>query len=241
MQNDVYILSAGLTALTHRQETIAANLANLGTHGYRRQSSVVQLFETALDGGLSGGKVLFPVSTTAIDFEPGELQETGNPLDLAIEGPGFFAVRTPRGVEFTRGGRFTRNEAGQLALPSGDPVLAEGDAVIELGSGAGVTVMPDGQISVDGQPAGRVKVVDFARRDLLRRGSTGLLVAPPRAGERAVETPGVLQGRLEGSNVSATAEMVDLIETQRSYERKSRAIQVINDAMETLLRAAQGV
>jgi flagellar basal-body rod protein FlgF len=241
MQNDVYVLSAGLTALTRRQETIAANLANLGTHGYRRQDSVIQLFETALDGTAADEKVLFPVPTTSIDFAPGELETTGNPLDLAIEGEGFFAVRTPRGVEFTRAGRFTRNEAGQLATSAGDPVLAEGDGVVELGTGAKVEILRDGQVSVDGQPVARVKVVDFARRDLLRRGPTGLLVAPPPAGERAVEKPGVLQGTLEGSNVQATAEMVDLIETQRSYERKSRAIQVINDAMEILLRAAQGV
>jgi flagellar basal body rod protein FlgG len=96
-------------------------------------------------------------------------------------------------------------------------------------------------VDVDGENAGRIKVVDFARPEMLRRGRRGTLSAPPEAAIRDVAHPRLLQGAYEGSNVQATRELIGLIEAQRSYERKNRAIKMINEASSALVRAAQGL
>jgi flagellar basal-body rod protein FlgF len=240
MQNELYVIGAGLGALTSRQDVIANNLANVNTPGYRRQASAIRLFESALQASLADRRVEFPAPVTSIDFRHGENRRTGNPLDVAIEGPGFFAVRTGSGVAFSRNGRFATNAAGELSTALGDPVLGDGGPIRVTGSGP-VEIANDGTVTVGGQRTGRIRLVEFDRPDLLRRGDRGLLVAPPTAVERTVEDPRVHQGFLEGSNVDATVELVELIETQRSYERKSRAIQMINDAQAGLMRAAQGM
>jgi flagellar basal-body rod protein FlgF len=240
MQNDLQIISAGLRAMTHRQEAIAGNLANVNTPGFRRQASFLHMFDTALDGTLVSDRVQFPDLTTGIDLTPGEARHTGNPLDLAIGGDGFFGIQTEDGTRFTRGGRFTRNAAGELATHAGDPVLGEGGPITLRGTGP-VVVSEDGTVSVGDRPVGRIKLVDFEQPQNLIRGDGGLIEAPPEAVERTVDDPKISQGAIEGSNVDVTMEMVQLIEAQRSFERKSRALQMINEVQSILMRAAQGI
>jgi flagellar basal-body rod protein FlgF len=236
----MYMIGAGLNALTDRVDSIAANLANANTPGYRRQTADVHLFETHLDPSPDSPVVRVPGVRTGIDLRAGRLEDTGNDLDFAIQGRGFFAIRTPEGTGYTRAGRFTLNERGEIATSAGHPVLGQSGPIV-VGNGSDLAVAPDGTVSVDGAVAGRIRLADFLRPDRLRHGEDGLFVAPPDAVEEPVRAPRIRQGALEGSNVDATTEMVELIEAQRSYDRKHRAISVLNDAMEKLTRLAQGL
>jgi flagellar basal body rod protein FlgG len=226
-----------MTALTQRMEIIAGNLANIGTPGYRRQASFLRLLDLATD---DEGFRQRPSVNTAIDTRAGDMRETKAQLDVAIQGEGLFAVRTPDGMRYTRSGRFVRNDAGELATPAGFPVQGEGGPVV-LGLGGSIEIQHDGEVFVDGTQIGRLKLSRFARPELLRRAEHGTFEAPVEAVESAVTAPRFRQGYVEGSNVEPTLELVEMIETQRSYDRKHRAIQVINDAMQALTRAAQGL
>lgn len=240
--NGFYPAVAGALAQDRKLEILTANLANVDTPGFKKSEPV---FQTVLAGELaqSTGAVadfsrsaVLPlasdampwVASTVIDLSPGNIRRTGNPFDLAINGDGFFAVQTPQGEQYTRGGDFTRNSQGQLSTENGYPVLGKGGP-IQLGQG-NITVSPDGEVTAGGNTLGTLKVVTFKDPRLLVRGESGLLRLTSGTPQAAPEQTEVRQGYLEGSNVNVVDELSSMITTLRVFQSYEKVIQSQDNA-----------
>ncbi len=163
------------------------------------------------------------LSDQSVDFTQGSLKKTGNQLDLALSGDGFFKVETPEGNLYTRSGAFLVDSTGTLVTQQGHPVLVGGPLV--LPPGAKLSVDDGGNISVNGDPAGSFDLTTFDDLKGLERVGSNFY----RAAEGAAETPPqdlvVQQGYLEQGNVEVVTEMVEMLETQRAFEMYSKMLQ----------------
>jgi flagellar basal-body rod protein FlgG len=212
-----------LSRAAQRVEISAENLANATTPGYKARSS----FSTLIADDAAPSVVNAGSNPGGIDFTNGALQNTGNPLDLAISGSGFFAVRDADQTFYTRSGQFSRDAQGHMTTPaglilqsvSGDMVLGAGDA----------KVLPDGTVTCDGEPAGRIAVMNFAEQKDLRRAGAGLFTAPAGAAKPA--SAEIRQGMLEASNVSTAVEMISIMSGLRSAGSGQRVVQLYDDLM----------
>jgi flagellar basal-body rod protein FlgF/flagellar basal-body rod protein FlgG len=163
-----------------------------------------------------------------LDFTQGSLEKTGNDLDLAIQGSGFFVAQTSAGQVFTRNGNFHVSPKGKLVTAEGDPVLGDSGPIDIVGGP--VSVSSDGTISVNGAVAGQLKIVDFpAGTNLTNVGST-YYSAPPKS-EVAASGATIQQGSLESSNVNAVASAVELVTLQRYAELMQRALSMFHTDM----------
>jgi flagellar basal-body rod protein FlgF len=226
MNSGFYAACAGLQAQTQALELVANNVANLNTTGYRAQQPI---FRSLLTGaGPESGDPLNRVindfsvlSGSRTDLMSGNLERTGNPLDLAIEGSGFFAIQTPQGTLYTRNGNFQVSAHGQLTTNSGDAVLGD-QGPVTLPSGA-ITISPDGTISVEGAVAGKLQMVEFAPGTPLTAVGNAYYSAPSQAAQPAAESS-LHQGMLESSNVDSVRAVVDMITVERHAEMLERAL-----------------
>jgi flagellar basal-body rod protein FlgF len=201
MDSGLYAACTGLVARTQALDTIANNLANASTVGYRAEhnvfSSVLASAGSATDSALNQAINSFGMlSGTTLDQTQGALQKTGNDLDLGIEGPGYFVVQTANGPVYTRNGAFQVSSRGQLVTAAGDAVMGE-KGVITMVPGA-VSISADGTISSNGAISGKLRVVEFpAGTQLTSVGST-YYSAPANTAAPATES-NVRQGMLESS------------------------------------------
>jgi flagellar basal-body rod protein FlgF len=170
-------------------------------------------------GTLSAGALL---TTTYTDLQPGPLMRTGNPLDVAIEGEGYFAVQTPAGIRYTRNGAFSLNAEGILITREGFPVLGT-QGVIRLPRSATLEIGEDGSLRIDGKVVDRLQIV----QGTMRKDTNGWLVG----NATPVATPRLITGMLEGANVNIVREMVEMIEYLRAYETHQRAIQAQDETL----------
>ncbi|MFN8201143.1 MAG: flagellar hook-basal body protein [Solirubrobacteraceae bacterium] len=223
MERGLYIAASGMLAEQVRQDQIANELANASTAGYKADRSSQRAFGDLLLANTRTGQVVGPlgfgaqIAQTVTDLAPQALRPTDEPLDFAVEGEGWFAVRTADGVRYTRNGAFTEGPGGQLTDQLGNPVLSQNGATIRVTNGA-----------VDPGRLGVFDVADAAKQgDSLFTGA-----ARGRAAGRA------RAGALEGSGVDPARAMVDMISSLRSFEAGQRAITTID---ETLQRAATQV
>jgi len=217
MTNPIYTLLSKQVGLRQQVDLIAHNVANLGTTAFKREGLAFAAHVERLD--VEGGSLaMTDVRASHTDFRAGPLERTGNPFDLAIEGSGFFAVETAGGVRYTRDGRFSTNQLGELVTATGYRVLDEGGAPIVIPPQvADVAVSADGTLRApDGRALGVLGVREMPAGPL-RREADGLFGSEVEPGP-ALEAR-VAQGFLEGSNVNPVRELTDLIETQRAYER----------------------
>lgn len=234
MDSGYYAACTGLVSRMQALDTIASNLSNASTVGYRAEENVFgsvlasagTVPRSALNRAINDYGV---VSGPAMDLSQGELQKTGNGLDLAIEGPGFFVVQTANGPMYTRNGNFRVSLTGQLITATGEPVLGDRGA-IQLPPGP-VSISADGTISSEGAVAGRVRVVEFPPTARLERAGNNDYSAPANAVAPAVRS-NVRQGMLESSNVNPVSGMVELINAQRSAEMMQRALSMFNSEMD---------
>lgn len=188
--------------------------------------------------GLDGAPERFagaPVPLQQVDLEPGALDTTNSPLDLAIVGPGFFSVQTPNGVAYTRDGSLALDANGQLVHRSGNPILGEGGP-IQLAPGASFSVDADGTVRVDGAAQGRLQVVAFDDPTTLRHAGRGLLAAEVPG--VALENARVAQGAVETSNVDAVGTMVEMMTVLRSFEANHSALMTQDQTLAQLVRWA---
>ncbi len=217
MTNPITALLSKQVGLRQQVDVVAHNLANLSTTGFKREDLTFATHVERLD--LPGSKLaLARVESTRTDLAAGALERTGNPFDFAIDGSGFFAVETAAGVRYTRDGRFSTNQLGELVTTTGHRVLDDGGTPIVIPPQvADVTLASDGTLSAaDGVPLGILGIRELPA-GFLRREADGLFVADAEP-EPALDAR-VVQGFLEGSNVNAVREITDLIEAQRAYER----------------------
>ncbi len=256
MLQSLRVSESGLIGQQQKLEIIANNLANVDTPGFRR---ILSTFEAQAPPGTGpgGGRPVIGVQNaaggpspnlnqllpgnllrmnTAVDLRPGSMRATGNPLDLAIEGEGFFVVQTPQGEAYTRNGSFTLDPEGRLVTRDGLPVLGEGGPV-EVPPGQLVEIASDGTVRAGASELGRLKLVQPASRaDVVPAGSTLLVRAQGRPAPRTIapERVRMQAGFLETSNTNPVSELVQMIRAQRIFEAGQR---VLTSADETLRRA----
>jgi flagellar basal-body rod protein FlgF len=238
MDSGLYAAYTGLLARTQALDTAANNLANAGTSGFRAQrdyfSGVLaggldQAPETASQVGQSvnGYGVL---GGNRLDLGQGELHATGNPLDLALKGRGFFGIQTAKGIRYTRDGAFLRSSTGILETSQGEPVLDTNQTTITIPTGT-IRVSPDGSISVSTVAGsvivGKVGTFDFADESVLTAEGANRFSANdtnPASANAFVE-----QGSLEGANEDSVHGTMQLVLVQRQAEMMQKALSVFNN------------
>jgi len=231
MDSGYYAAMTGLVARTHAMDLAATNLANAQTPGYRAEReffrSVMmgsdalgsQLGQTVNNYGLVGGDQLSMLQ--------GSLQQTGNALDLAIEGQGFFMVQTANGVRYTRDGSFRRSPTGQLVTGTNEAVLSNTGGKIQLPPGQ-VSIGADGVISADGGTIASLGVVSFAPGVQLKAEGSNRYVAPADAKAQPTKEANVHQGALENANQDTVQGSLELIVMQRQAEMMQKALTVFH-------------
>jgi flagellar basal-body rod protein FlgG len=221
-----------------RLEMLANNVANINTVGYKGEKAVFRVpEETAPEEETPPEDRMQPLSpyappfSTMVDFSPGAIQQTGNPLDVALDGEGFFNIQTPDGVQYTRQGSFTLDSDGVLVTQDGYPVLGEGGEItIENGR---VEIDATGGVFVDGDEVGRLEVTGFTDNGSLEKAGNGRFVAtdPALVGDRPENTT-LEQGYLESANVNPVRAMTEMIETSRAFEAYQKVIHSADEATE---------
>lgn len=220
-----------MSAQQRRLDTVASNLANVSTVGFKRGVTASHEIEVERPRGkVKGVKTL-----TEVDFSQGNLKRTGRDLDIALFGDGFFAVDTPEGEAYTRDGSFHLNETGVLVTEEGSPVAwAEFSGGIDP-VGLPIVVDEAGGVHQGNQDIGRLRVVDFADKSRLTRDLLGFWRAPrnvlPSPSEARVQ-----QYSLEESNAGGVEEMVDMIAIQRSFEVVARTFHALDQTYQRLTR-----
>jgi flagellar basal-body rod protein FlgG len=255
MTSALWVAKTGLDAQQTQMAVISNNLANVNTTGFKRGRAVFQDLmyqnlgqagaqtstQTQSPSGLMLGTGV-QIGATEKLFQQGQMQQTSNSFDLAINGRGFFQIQMPDGsLAYTRDGSFQVNSQGQMVNSSGYP-LQPGITIPQAAQS--VTVSPDGIVSVTlaGQAApqqvGTLTTADFINPAGLEARGSNLYVETAASGNPQTGTPGLnglgqlAQGSLEASNVNVVEEMVNMIETQRAYEMNSKAISTADQMLQ---------
>jgi len=216
MDNALYYLAINRQrGLATAMDTIANNVANITTTGFRREGLVFSEFVQAPDHGPSVS--MADLRTHYPSPRAGELRVTGGRFDLAIQGEGFFQVEGAEGPLLTRAGAFQLSPEGFVVDPQGRRLLDSGAAPLFIPPDArSVTIAPDGSLSVDGRLQAELGVVDAPPETLVRVGDTAYRA---REGVQPAQAPRIRQGALEGSNVDPVAEIARMIAVSRAYEQ----------------------
>jgi flagellar basal-body rod protein FlgF len=236
MDSGFYAAVTGLISRTNALDSLAANLANTSTTGYKAQNEFYQTLAA------SSGDDLSPLNRatndyavlggTSIDLRSGSMEKTGNPLDVALEGAGFLTVQTAAGIAYTRNGSFHLNVDGDLLTEQGDKVLAVppqpgGDPVpITLPDGQ-VTISEDGTVSSQGAVVARLNLVDFPHGTVLTPQGNSYLQASKGSAQQPSNLT-VRQGSIEQSNYNPVQGTVDLVALQRHAELLERALTIFD-------------
>jgi len=223
MNNGIYAASTGLLARTQELDLAANNLANANTSGFRgtRVSFQTQMMTASANASTRAVNSFGVLGSPRTDLSQGSLQRSGNPLDLALEGQGFFAVQAPTGVQYTRNGNFHLTATGDLVTAKGYTVLGNnGPIVLPQGN---AEISASGVISVDGAVAGELQLVQFDSSVPLTSLGEAYYSAPVAAATSASNLK-LNQGSLESSNINPVESAVGLIEIQRNAEMLQRAL-----------------
>lgn len=235
MLRGLYSATTALDMASQQQDATAYNLAEMSTAGYRQRQLTFETFDQVLNRGAAPtGEILGArVSGLYHDFRTGPMQNTGQPLDVALgDAEAFFAVQGPNGPLYTRSGTFQLNSLGQLTTQSGYPVLGElGPITIPTGT-VNIQIASDGGINADGVPIGIIRRVSFTDKNALTASGPTLYSAPPEAGLQPANGARVLQGYREGSNVNPAEAMVRLMIGARYYESAQRALRTIAESVQ---------
>lgn len=222
--------AASMSELAQRQDRVANNLANVNTVGYKRDRAFAQALDERIDA--DGAPRSLRDSGQWADLSGGAMVETGNPLDLAIAGDGFFQVRTPDGqTRLTRAGEFLLDADGVVRSPGGLELLGtDGQPITLPPSGGEIAIHASGEIRIGGVRAGEVGVVTVADPAALVRldgatWDTAGQATAPAAGAR------VQQGMLESANVDPLAEMTELIAHVRLFESQQKSLQTTDEVL----------
>lgn len=231
MDSGYYAVLSGAIARSQALDTAANNLANAGTTGFRAERDLFR--ETLLGADAAGSRLNNALNNygviggSSLDLAQGQLTATGNPLDVAINGTGFFAVQTSNGTRYTRDGSFMRATNGTLTTENSEAVLGANGKPIALPPGK-VEIASDGTVSVAGGIAGRIAIYDFpAGTALLPEGATKFVA--PAGSARPAMSATLSQGSLEGSNLKVVEGTMQLMMVQRQSEMMQKALSIFHN------------
>lgn len=218
----------GLSAqqvLQKRMDTTANNLANMTTAGFKVEHVVSRpLSEKPAAASDSPQDINFADAwTLQRDFSTGSIEHTGNPLDFALEGEGFFEIQSKVGTAYTRDGQFGLNDKGEVVTRNGDLVMGEGGPITINTTGGPLSVSREGSISQDGVAIGKLKVMKFQTPAALERVGSNLWKATDEQPQAAPEAT-MTSGAIEGSNVNAVLELTEMIDISRAYTSVAKMI-----------------
>jgi flagellar basal-body rod protein FlgF len=231
MSKAIFIALSGAVLKEKQMEIISQNLANSNSSAYKKMRVAFKDYLTSPESEQEG-KIMSELSSVSTDFSTGSFHQTGNPLDIALEGKGFFALE---GNFFTRRGDFKRNSEGYLTTQSGIPVLGSRGVPIDIPQGK-LEIGPGGEVIVNQTPVDTLKLVDFANKDSLTRLGEDLFQSnDPGSSAKAV----FKQGHLEGSNVEVVKEMTQIIMTLREFQAFQKIIQGFDDIQTKMIDVAR--
>lgn len=246
MENTALVGLSRQIALRREMDVVANNIANLNTTGFKADVSIFEefLMPVARANDFQGQSRLLSFvqdRATRLDLSQGTFQQTGNPLDIAVDGNAFFVVQAAQGERYTRNGAFQINAAGELVTNDGARVLGDGGPIVFQPGDRDIAISRDGTISVrEGLNAtvdsvrGRLRLASFEESHRLEKDGSNLFRAPEGLQAQASTTARILQGTIEKSNVRGVVEMSRMIEINRTYQ----SVSTLLDRQSDMRRAA---
>lgn len=237
MENTSFVALSRMTTLRRQLNVIANNLANMNTTGFKGEKMMFVEHLIRSRGGerILGDEIAYVRDIATVrDLSEGPLKATGNPLDVAIHGEGYFVVETGNGDRYTRNGRFSLDESGQLTTMNGDPVLSDsGQPFFFSPEDRNIEITRDGTITTENGQLGRLQIVRFENPHELKEISGGLFdsEAPPLD----VDEPNVVQSMLESSNVEPIVEMTRMISVHRAYKGVQKLVESENERVKKMI------
>ncbi len=259
MNQGFYIALSGAKLQELRLDTVANNLANAKTSGFKADKVSSGSFEMQLQNAIGapsyshqplkriedmdspmhgfGGSYSKTLGVRT-SFKQGDHKFTGNPLNIALDGPGFISLKTPNGTRYTRQGNYLLNSAGEMITPDGFAVKGKG--LSELGTGK-ITIDTEGTVFLDGTQKGQIDLVEFDNTNILRKEGHNLFALRTEGNfEKKSKNTTVKQGFLEMSNINVMKEMVNLIDLNRMYESYQKVMTSIDESMRQVINEVGG-
>jgi flagellar basal body rod protein FlgG len=239
MLEGIYSNAANLNMLESWQASISQNLASSQSSGFKRTQFSVNA-ESGSKVNASGGNIASqPKSQNRLDLSPGATRRTDKNTDIAIDGPGFFQIQGANGrMLYTRNGEFHFNTENSLVNSSGQPLMGEGGPIVINPDDGALSIAGDGTISQGANTLGRLPLYDFAKGEADLTQVSGGFLAKAGVAPTLVEKPSLIQGAVEGSNVSPITEMISLIMVSNAYQSSQKLIashdQLMGQAIQTL-------
>jgi flagellar basal-body rod protein FlgG len=250
MNRGIYPILSGALAQERRMQVFANNMANVNTAGFKQDEQAFKaIFPRQLAGipaighpaGLINQIAARPLGAAErafvaphlvkTTFEPGRVRLTGNPLDLAIQGSGFFEVKTPQGTRYSRNGMLSLDNQRRLVTNLGYPVMGtKGEIKIPPGK---LDISTQGDIKVDDKPVATIKIVEFPTDQMPQKFAEGLFISDKA---KIAKNPQIQVGHIEESNVNSIGEMVKMIQGMRSYESTQKLIQTLDRMAEVAIQ-----
>lgn len=230
--------ASGLEAYSKNQEVIATNLANASTYGYKR--NIVDFdAELATIGGVKQTTKL--KANVSIDYTKGNLIYTGNKLDIAIDGDGFFSIETEDGPKYTRNGQFQLSGMGEIITHDGGKLMGVGGNLIIPPGSSDIKIDSHGVMTAGGKAVGQILVNMFANMSKLKPIGNSMFNAPSEAEIEEVPDAKIAQGYLEKSNINVIVEMVNMIQNMRSYEASNKIMKSLGNAVKQLINTQSNI
>ena len=247
MDNALLIALSRQTTLRRELDIVANNIANLNTTGFKADGAVFgeYLQDKARTQQAGEARRLSFVQDRMSwhDFSQGTIQQTGNPLDVAIDGEGLLVVQTARGERYTRNGAMQINSAGELVTGTGDKIIGDAGPIILAPTDRDIVITKDGTIKVregislnSDSTRGKLKLVVFANPQQLQKDGSSMFRAPPGVDPQPAPTVNVVQGAIEKSNVRSVVEMTRMIELTRAYTEVANILQQRNELRKNSLQ-----
>lgn len=240
MENSLYVGLSSQVALEARMAIVANNVANMTTPGYRGQNAVFKEFISDQPRMKADVSLVYDYGQYQVT-DAGPIKVTGNPLDVALVGPGFMGIQTAEGVQYTRAGNFSLNELGELVNARGMKVADQGGGTINVPADARyVAIDQTGAVSTEQGVIGNLMMVEFD--DIQKMEPTGNGNYKTDEAARPAESTRMLQGKVEGSNVLPVIEMTRMIDVSREYQSMQRMVQSeherLRKSIQTLLQTS---
>ncbi len=237
MGSGIYVALSGAVAQGQALDVVANNVAGAGAVGFRAERVT---FSSALSQAQGKDSAYVQIGPGKDDSSAGSLRQTGNPLDMALVGDGFFAVDTPRGVRYTRAGDFRLDGEGRIVNSAGLTARARGGGELRVPPGTtDLSVGEDGTISAAGEPIGALEIASFKAGSLAREGA-GLWTAVGGATAQAPDQTRVVAGAVEDGNFNMVRGVIDLVKISRTYEALHRMIESYKHIDERTAREVGG-